>query len=73
MAMDSKWNLRDPEAREQFVKTVAKSVKTKPVKCRDIASALGADMNQTRRALAALIETGEIQYTGTTRDVVYFR
>lgn len=71
--LDSKWDLRTPEARTNFVKAVAKSVKTKPIKCREVAAALGADMNQTRRALAALIEAGEISYTGTTRDVVYFR
>lgn len=70
---DSQWNLRDPEQREAFTKAVGKCVKTKPVKCRDIAETIGADMTQTRRALNTLIEAGEVQFEGTTRDMVYFR
>lgn len=70
---DTQWNLRDPESRLKFVTAVGKCVKAKPIKCRDIAATLGADMTQTRRALNALIEAGEVQYEGTTRDMVYFR
>lgn len=70
---DSHWDLRQPDQREAFTKAVSKLVKSKPIKCREIAEAVGADMNQTRKVLNDLISAGEVQYEGTTRDMVYFR
>lgn len=71
--VETEWDLRNPEQRGAFVSAVAKHVKAKPIKCRDIAAAVGADMTQTRRALNTLIETGSVGYEGTTRDMVYFK
>ena len=71
-ALDTKWNLRNPAERAEFVKAVKGHFKGKsPKTCREIADGLKANMTQTRGALNALIAEGVITFSGTTRDMVY--
>jgi predicted transcriptional regulator len=65
-------NLRDPETKAAFQKSVKALFKGKaPKKAREIQEAVGGDMNQVRKTLNDLIEEGFLTYEGQTRATTY--